>query len=43
VLDDIRMPTASYTPMIDISERSLRPNGAGSAETAESVHIAPAE
>ncbi|KQV32540.1 hypothetical protein ASC97_02920 [Rhizobium sp. Root1203] len=42
-LDDIRMPTATYTPMIDISERSLRPNGAGSAETAESAYIAPAE
>jgi hypothetical protein len=38
------MPAASFTPMIDISERSLRPSGgAASAETAESVHISPAE
>ncbi|MBZ9792888.1 hypothetical protein K9B32_22720 [Rhizobium sp. 3T7] len=40
--DEARMPAASFSPMIDISEKSLRATG-GAAFEAESTHIAPAE
>ncbi|KQV63763.1 hypothetical protein [Rhizobium sp. Root1220] len=42
--DDVRMPSASYTPLIDISEKSLRPgSGTLSSDTPEFVRITPAE
>ncbi|CDM56862.1 MULTISPECIES: hypothetical protein [Rhizobium] len=37
--DEVGMPVASFTPMIDISEKSLR----GAGFDAESAHITPAE
>jgi len=40
--DEARMPSASFSPMIDISEKSLRATG-GAAFEAEPTHIAPAE
>jgi len=40
--DGARMPAAGFSPMIDISEKSLRATG-GAAFEAEATHIAPAE